>query len=238
MNLSNIIGSGFIAKSFKSYNDFFKKNKCILYAAGVSNSKSNNLTLFKKDFSRLKKIITVSNNLKLIYISSCSIKDPLRKNSIYLKTKIQNEIFIKKNIKNYLIIRLPEIIGKNKNKSTLVNYFYYKILNNKIFNLYTQTKRNFIHIDDIISILIEIVSKKISNKTINIASSKMTEVETIVKIFEELLNKRSKIIYKKKKFVNYNVDIKDIKKLKNFKKINFDQNYLKKNLKKYVNENI
>lgn len=238
MNLSNIIGSGFIAKSFKGYNNFFKKNKCILYAAGVSNSKSNNLTLFKKDFLRLKKITTVSNNLKLIYISSCSIKDPLRKNSIYLKTKIENEILIKKNIKNYLIIRLPEIIGKNKNKNTLVNFFYYKILNNKIFNLYTQTKRNFIHIDDIISILIEIVSKKITNKTINIASSKMTEVETIVKIFEELLNKRSKIIYKKKKFINYNINIKDIKKLKNFKKINFDQNYLKKNLKKYVNENI
>jgi len=238
MNLSNIIGSGFIAKSFKGYNNFFKKNKCILYAAGVSNSKSNNLTLFKKDFLRLKKIITVSNNLKLIYISSCSIKDPLRKNSIYLQTKIENEILIKKNIKNYLIIRLPEIIGKNKNKNTLVNFFYYKILNNKIFNLYTQTKRNFIHIDDIISILIEIVSKKITNKTINIASSKMTEVETIVKIFEELLNKRSKIIYKKKKFINYNINIKDIKKLKNFKKINFDQNYLKKNLKKYVNENI
>lgn len=238
MNLSNIIGSGFIAKSFKGYNNFFKKNKCILYAAGVSNSKSNNLTLFKKDFLRLKKITTVSNNLKLIYISSCSIKDPLRKNSIYLQTKIENEILIKKNIKNYLIIRLPEIIGKNKNKNTLVNFFYYKILNNKIFNLYTQTKRNFIHIDDIISILIEIVSKKITNKTINIASSKMTEVETIVKIFEELLNKRSKIIYKKKKFINYNINIKDIKKLKNFKKINFDQNYLKKNLKKYVNENI
>ena len=238
MNLSNIIGSGFIAKSFKGYNNFFKKNKCILYAAGVSNSKSNNLTLFKKDFSRLKKIITVSNNSKLIYISSCSIKDPLRKNSIYLKTKIQNEIFIKKNIKNYLIIRLPEIIGKNKNKNTLVNFFYYKILNNKIFNLYAQTKRNFIHIDDIISILIEIVSKKITNKTINIASSKMTKAETIVKIFEKLLNKRSKIIYKKKKFINYNINIKHIKKLKNFKKINFDRNYLKKNLKKYVNENI
>ena len=40
MNLSNIVGSGFIAKSFKSKNRFFKKNKCLLYAAGVSNSNS------------------------------------------------------------------------------------------------------------------------------------------------------------------------------------------------------
>jgi len=32
MNLSNIIGSGFIAKSFKKKNNFFKKNKYILEA--------------------------------------------------------------------------------------------------------------------------------------------------------------------------------------------------------------
>ena len=57
MNLSNIIGSGFIAKSFKKKNNFFKKNKCILYAAGVSNSKNKDQKLFKKDFLRLKKTL-------------------------------------------------------------------------------------------------------------------------------------------------------------------------------------
>ena len=33
-----IIGSGFIATKFKKYLKFIKKNKVIIYAAGISNS--------------------------------------------------------------------------------------------------------------------------------------------------------------------------------------------------------
>jgi hypothetical protein len=34
----SIIGSGFIASSFKKYTNFIKKNNIIIYAAGISNS--------------------------------------------------------------------------------------------------------------------------------------------------------------------------------------------------------
>ena len=238
MNLSNIIGSGFIAKSFKEKNNFFKKHKCILYAAGVSNSKNKDKKLFNKDFLRLKKTKISAKNLKIIYISSCSIIDPLRNSTPYIERKIKNENYIKKNFNNYLIIRLPEIIGKNKNKNTLVNYFYYKIKHNKSFTLFKNTKRNFIEINDIVSILIEIISNKISNKTINIASNKMTYVKDVVKIFEKILNKKSNAIIKNNKFIKYSIDIKYIKKLKSFKKLIFNKRYLVNMLNRYKNENI
>ena len=233
MNLSNIIGSGFIAKSFKKKNNFFKKNKCILYAAGVSNSKNKDQKLFKKDFLRLKKTKNLAKNLKIIYISSCSITDPLRNLTPYIKRKIKNENYIKKNFNNYLIIRLPEIIGKNKNRNTLVNYFYYNIKNNKSFNLFKNTKRNFIEINDIVNILIEIVSNKITNRTINIASNNMTNVKDVVKIFEKILNKKACAIIKNDKFINYSIDIRYLKKLKSFKKLTFNENYLINKLNRY-----
>ena len=132
MNLSNIIGSGFIAKSFKKKNYFLRKKNCILYAAGVSNSRSKDKSLFDKDFLRIKNTKNLSKTYKIIYISSCSVVDPSRNKSLYLKKKIENEKYIKKNFKKYLIIRLPEIIGKNKNKNTLVNYFFNKIKKKKI----------------------------------------------------------------------------------------------------------
>ena len=34
----SIIGSGFIAKKFKKYKKFLKRNNLVVYAAGVSNS--------------------------------------------------------------------------------------------------------------------------------------------------------------------------------------------------------
>ena len=43
-----IIGSGFIATKFKKYLKFIKKNKVIIYAAGISNS----LEINKKNLER------------------------------------------------------------------------------------------------------------------------------------------------------------------------------------------
>ncbi len=238
MNLSNIIGSGFIAKSFKKKNNFFKKKKCILYAAGVSNSNNKDLKLFDKDFLRLKKLLESSKNFKIIYISSCSVMDSSRKNSIYLKKKLKNERFIKVNFKNYLIIRLPEIIGKNKNKNTIVNFFYYKIINGKKFTLFKNAKRNFIDINDIVNILTELIKTNVNKKIINIASNKMTNVNKIVKILEKTFKKKAITVIENKKFDNFKIDVRYIKKLNSFKKIKFNDNYLNKNILKYKNGDI
>ena len=234
MNLSNIVGSGFIAKSFKSKNRFFKKNKCLLYAAGVSNSNSKNRRIFTKDFNRLKKIKNFSSNLKIIYISSCSIGDPTRNNSIFIKNKIKIEKLIKKYFKSYLIIRLPEIIGKNKNKNTLVNFFYNNIKKNKKMILYKNAFRNFIYIGDVINILNEIIKKKNNNLKIKIASSNMTNVYKIVNIFEKLLNKKANLNFRKYTNKKFKININKIKNLKSFKKINFNENYLNKYLATYL----
>ena len=88
----------------------------------------------------------LSEDFTIIYVSSCSVLDPSRKKSIYLKRKIKNENFVKKNFKKYLIIRIPEIIGKNKNKNTLVNFFYYKILNKKNFFLFKNLAYQRMHL--------------------------------------------------------------------------------------------
>ena len=85
MKLSNIIGSGFIAKSFSHKNSFFKKKNCVLYAAGVSNSNNKNIKLFKKDLNRLKSSKEIVGKNKIIYISSCSVLDPSEKFIIFKK---------------------------------------------------------------------------------------------------------------------------------------------------------
>ncbi len=216
----------------------FKRKKYFLYAAGVSNSNNKDLELFKKDFLRLKKTKNQFGDLTIIYISSCSVLDSSRKNSLYLKKKIKNENFVKKNFKKFLIIRIPEIIGKNKNKNTLINFIYYKILNNKKFVLFKNARRNFIKIEDVVDILTEIVSNNISNKIINIASNKMTSPSKIVNIFEKILRKKAKLIIKNNKFKNFNIDIRYVKNLKTFKKIKFNDNYLSNSLWNYINGNI
>lgn len=130
-----IIGSGFIAKNFKKKFLTIKKYWLAIYASGVSNSKSIN----KNNFLREKnKIISYKNKINskiFIYISTCSIFDPSRKNTAYVKHKLNMENIVKKNFHKFVIRRFPEVVGSNNNKNNLINFFYRKIINNNKFQL-------------------------------------------------------------------------------------------------------
>ena len=77
------------------------------------------------------KDFTQKNKKKLIYISTYSVNDNSRNNKLYVKNKIKIEKIIKRDNDEYIIIRLPEIIGKTKNLNTLTNFFYNNIVKNK-----------------------------------------------------------------------------------------------------------
>ena len=66
----------------------------------------------------------------------------------------------------------------------------------------------------------------------------MTRVNNVVAILEKILKKKANMTIKDNKFVNYNINIRYIKKLKSFKKINFNKNYLIKSLMMYKYEDI
>ena len=157
-----IIGSGFIAKNFKKKNKLIKKYGLVIYASGVSNSRTVN----KNNFSREEnKIISYKNKVKskiLVYISTCSFFDPSRKKTAYVKHKLNMENLIKKNFKKFIIVRFPEVVGFNKNKNNLINFLYQKINNNKKFKLRSNSKRNIIDIDDAVKLCLNFI-KNIKN---------------------------------------------------------------------------
>ena len=88
------------------------------------------------------------------------------------------------------------------------------------------TLRNFIHIDDLINIVVKLSKINIPKYTVyNIASNKSYKTKTIVKYLNNF-QKRRKIVYKdNKNNLDHVVDISKIKKISiNFK--NLRENYL------------
>jgi UDP-2-acetamido-2,6-beta-L-arabino-hexul-4-ose reductase len=219
----NIVGNGFLAKKFKKYNAFFKKKNYFIYLAGVSNSNEKKLNNLQKDFNRIKFFIKNIKNSKIIYVSSCSIFDPNRRNSLYLKNKIKIEKLIKDKCDNFLIIRLPEIVGKSKNKNTLTNFFYSKIKTNGNFILYANAKRNLLDINDAIKLVLYFLQSDIKEKFLNISNLKFTNSLEIIKTFERLLKKKANYIISNKKhkpwkintFINKNI-LKKNKNISNY----------------------
>ena len=237
-NQNSIIGSGFISKNFEKYHEFFKKLSIKLYAAGVSNSLCNDKSLFKKDKDKIidfsKKI---PKNHTLLYFSTCSVYDPSRNNNLYVKHKLNIENFIKDNFQKFLIVRLPEVVGKNSNEHTLVNFFYNKIKNKDKFDLWSNANRSIIDIEDVIKILIHFISnnKLDKNQTINIANPNKNSPIDIVTILESIIRIKADYNLVEKGKENWEIDISDTN--NSIKKcgINFENDYLKNALMKYYN---
>ena len=233
INIKVIEGSGFIAKKFNEYGPILKKYNIIVYAAGISNSGEKNKVLLNKEISRLKKFCS-TNKKKMVYISTYSIFDKTRNKSYYIKNKMIIEKIIKANVKSFLIIRFPEIVGKNNNSNALTNFFYKKIKTQKKFFVYSNAKRNLLDIDDAIKLSLYFIKKySRTNKIINLLNLNFYKPIEIVNSFEKLLKKRTryefKNINKKKWRIKNSISLSLSKKLG----INFHDNYLFKTLKRY-----
>jgi hypothetical protein len=230
--MNKIIGSGFLAKSFLKR---IKKinNNTVIFVSGVSNSSS----LKKKEYAReAKKIknLNIKKESLLVYFSSCGIMDPSRRKKSYFQHKERMEKIIKKIFNNFLIIRLPEVVGRSKNKNTLVNFFYNKIVSGEKFYIFKNSKRNLINIIDVVKISIFLMnSRNLKNDTVNVANPKFYDPLKIVKNLEKNLSKKGKYEVIDKKTKHWSIDLRKIKKLiPNYSNM-FKKDYLIKILKHY-----
>ena len=233
-NKINIIGNGFIAKNLKKIK-FLNPKNFIIYAAGISNSKLQNANELKREIYEITKFIKKLRNEKtLIYISTLSVLGKKTKSDPYIQNKKKIENLIKVNLKNYIILRFPQVVGKNKNPNTLTNFLYNKIKNDKKFNIWYKTKRNLVDIADIKNIIKKILLNKKSNKKIvNIKSNDSLYIENIVSILSKILKKkpRFKVLYSKKDYINNNIYNKSENEFTS--KLMKKKNYTEKVLRKY-----
>ena len=223
-----ILGRGLLASSFRdTYSD---NNKYIIFASGVSNSRESDLKEFNREI-QLFSNLDLSNS-HIVYFSSCAIYDLSLQNSPYIQHKLRMEELVSSST-YYTIFRLPQLIGKTLNRFTLVNYIYYKILNDEFFDLWVNAKRNFLDIDDAYLVMDYILKNELGlNKVINIASPHSSYVSELVSVFEDVLNKKAKYI-KAEILSSYEIDISLCKNVFDELNLHFYNNYLNSTIKKY-----
>lgn len=183
-----IIGNGLIAQSFKPYSH--KDDDIILFASGVSNSK------LAIESEYLKEKILLEDALQqdklLVYFSTCSIFDPALQNSRYILHKLEMESLIEKH-KQYLIIRLPNVVGSMGNPNTMFNYFFTQIINGRTIQLTNHATRYIIDVDDVAFWTMQLIKDGFQNCTINVAFPNKIYVNLIVEMIEEFLDKKATI---------------------------------------------
>jgi hypothetical protein len=119
-----VIGNGLLANAFCKY----KENKDVLiFASGVSNSKLTEAAPFQREIDLVQKHLNFKG--LFVYFSTCSVSDPTLQDSQYIQHKLNIENIIQKGSKNFLIVRLPNVVGVTSNPNTMLNFFTRAVLN-------------------------------------------------------------------------------------------------------------
>lgn len=178
-----VVGNGLLANKFN--NDFY--NNYVVFASGVSNSTTIDTSLFEREKSLL--IETLSDiNLPILYFSTISL---LTMKNPYFEHKKNMERIIQNSGKDYYIFRLPQVIGDIGNPNNIINFFKNKISNNQKFDIWGNSERSIIDVDDVLLISTNIINNFDINKIYNVAGIEFKSIREIIEILENILSKKS-----------------------------------------------
>ena len=174
---------------------------------------SNNKITYQTHFLGAKNLadIFVQKKIeKFIHIGSCleygKKKSPHRENmrlnikalkSSYSKAKLRATNYIidlcKKKLFPAIVLRVYQVFGPGQKSNRLIPYVIKSCLNNMNFNCSDgNQKKDFLYIEDFISILFKILNKKnkeLDGKIINIGTGKPVQIKKIINLIRDSIKK-------------------------------------------------
>ena len=199
----------------KDFLKFVKNNKFthFIHFASLSRVKCdlNKKLCNKTNYLAVKSTVNTLNLLKispnLIFISSSHVygnsrnklseRSKLDPKSLYAKLKMKSENYIRKNYKNYTILRVFNVYGKNQPKGYFIPDVINKIKKKNEIKI-NKSVRDFIHVKEV-SRIINYVIKKNINGVINIGTGKGVRLEFLVKQITKKLKTKTLLRTSKKK---------------------------------------
>jgi nucleoside-diphosphate-sugar epimerase len=226
-----LIGSGLLAQAFISV--YSQREDICIYAAGVSNSTCTDTHEFSRERQRLSDALQLAKHVdRFVYFGTCSVADPEARDTPYVQHKLAMERLAGTH-PQHIVFRLPQVAGVTPNPHTILNYLYAKIARSEAFSLWLNAKRNIIDIDDVASIVCQLVTDKTArNVTLNVANPVSYSMTDIVRVMERIVGKRA--IYDVViRGSEYPVDIAPMLAVLSKTSVKFGEDYLEQVIGKY-----
>ena len=185
-----IFGSGLLARAFGP--QFANSATSCVYAAGVSNSNCSDQREFDREQDRLMVAIGQHRLAELfLYFGTCSANGLLASTSPYVQHKIKMEKIVEEHPR-YLILRLPQTVGKTENPHTLLNYIFARIIRSERFQVWKNARRNIIDVDDVVRIAIGLALEEgVRRECINVANFSDNAMVEIVELMAKVVGKNA-----------------------------------------------
>ncbi len=226
-----IIGNGLLATALKRHD--IPNGNIIYLAAGVSDSAEKS----PAEFLREEKLIRdcLSKNTRIVYFSSCSVLDPTKTDNPYVVHKLAMEKLLGQR-SDTLILRLAQVVGKSSNLKLLTNFLFNKISREESFSVWSQARRNLIDVEHVVKIADHFCGTITSpTKPINIASADPVSSLELVRIFEDVLGKKSKYALVDSGG-NYDIDVEQCLLAASCLNLDLKSSYAKRCIQKYYGQ--
>lgn len=242
-------------KNFKTH--IFKKSSLVIHLSGFTDQEKSfdkSTNIIENNFRSTKNIVSVCKkyNIPLIFPSTTSLYTPRKKNDLelteestelfpktpYAKCKLREEIYIKKKLNKFLILRLATVVGYSEGMKfhTVVNKFcLYSKLNKKVpvwSTAYNQV-RPYLSIEELVDNILFFIknnSDQINGRILNLLTENLTIKEIIDKIKKFTPIKKKLIISKSMNNISFALK-------KNFNEINSNKKFsIEKSIKNLINK--
>jgi len=185
-----IVGSGLMARTFAR---FSQARDILIFASGVSNSLARDAVQFDRERRLLERVRSEHRPALLVYFSSCSIYDPDRIDTPYVRHKLEMESLLAAMGGDYLILRLPLVIGHSDHATTLPHVLCSRILSGEPFEVWTRAVRYPIDADDVARIAERLLcNPSLKRCRINLAL-RSYRVMDFVNAMEQVLGRRANV---------------------------------------------
>ena len=118
-------------------------------------------------------------------------KNYAKPNSIYGKSKLRSTRYLEKSKINYIVLRLYQIYGPHQKIDRLIPLAIDSLLKGKRFDTSSGTQvRDFLYVDDFISLIKKILKKKLIKRGIyNVGSGRPINVRNVLKKIKTIIGK-------------------------------------------------
>ena len=190
-----IVGNGLLARAFAR--GFQINVPTCVFASGVSNSRCTDRGEFEREEVLLRQVIAgLVPRERIVYFSTCSIyEEGSRELTPYVIHKLRMEELVSR-WENFIIIRLPQVVGFTRNSHTLTNYFRDCILGSRLLQIQLRARRSIIDVDDVAKIAFSMLEDVHSaNQLMNIANPKSILALELLETMESVLGMKAVVEY-------------------------------------------
>lgn len=216
----------------KAFSAFEQDANVIIFASGVSNSLESSTQAFQRERDLLLQTREAHSRALLVYFGTCSVHDPDRRETPYVRHKLNMEALLAGSPHPWLVLRLPLALGPQHRSPTLGNYLHEHILRGEPFEVWAGSTRYPIDVDDVVRLAARLIEDRSNwNRIVEVALRPFPVLD-FVRTMEKITGRTANYTLLPKG-THYEIDCPEVTRLAEELRLDLGPGYLERVLRKY-----